>query len=135
MIKIIRLIAIVLVAFASVSHVQAKPGTPGKAALTAGELRTAITGERFAYRGQFREGVAAKEFAAGYIYALAERASQQDLWCGFDKILPHELLGRVFDSLPLPSSTDTAMNNAAATEHVITFLQASFPCSNEQKLH
>ncbi len=52
MIKIIRLIAIGLVAFFSVSPVQAKPGTPGKAALTASELRSAITGERFAYRGQ-----------------------------------------------------------------------------------
>lgn len=123
--------------------------TTADAALKTGELRQAMTGERFAYRGQFREGTAATEFAAGYIFALAERSAQHGGWCGFKYLLPHELFTRVFDSLPTPgpsdhgadqsgtrnatSDTERAAQDTTAAEHIVSFLEARFPCNTQQQ--
>lgn len=108
------------------------------AALTPAELRHAIAGEKFAYRGQFREGAAARAFAEGYVFALAERSAQHGDWCGFEALLPHELIAQVFESLSvsepadienIASSTQLAVNKATATQHVENFLQTRFPCN------
>lgn len=143
MIKPVRWCTTICIALLSISQALALPDTPqasDTAALTVNQLRQAITGERFAYRGQFREGAAATEFAEGYIFALAERSSQQGLWCGFEKLLPHELLERVFESLPaqghaeinkLPFGTNLAAGATSAAEQVVSFLQNRFPCTTE----
>lgn len=135
-----RLIAVALMAFLAVSQALAQPDisqrtrlphalTADDAALAPAELRQAIIGERFAYRGQFREGGAATAFAEGYIFALAEHSARQGAWCGFKKILPHELIGQVFESLPTPEHA--SVNDATAAEHVVDFLHDRFPCNME----
>lgn len=138
---------IILAVFVSVSQALASDNAvPDDALLTSDQLRQAMTGERFAYRGQFREGAAAEEFAEGYISAIAERSSQRGLWCGFDKIKPHQLLALIFESLPAstqqeiqdgmqgatkaePAAAAPSAQDSAAADQISRVLELRLPCN------
>ncbi|WP_299969577.1 hypothetical protein [uncultured Roseobacter sp.] len=98
-------------------------GTEDAAALTAGELATAIRGQEISYRGRLFEGDPAAAFADGYIFALAEAAGRDKTWCGQNLIAPHELVARVFDRI-----VDDEMATQPADLAVMDVLGTLGPC-------
>jgi hypothetical protein len=93
---------------------------PDPFALTAGALADALAGKELTYRGQIFAGPVSANFAEGYVSAIAETAHASGAWCGAGKILPHELMSRVFDQLSegqLSSPAGPAVTDALKKIH------------------
>lgn len=65
--------------------------------LSAEMLQAALRGDMITDRAMQREGEGAIAFAEGYIAGLSVQADRAGIWCGSDKILPHEVAARIYD--------------------------------------
>lgn len=117
--------AIVAVAAIGVSG-EARAGEAEAAHMSSAVLKSALRGEEISYRGRIMDGDAAAAFGEGYVFAIAERARIDGLWCGLDKLAPHETVAHVFDALPAGDAPDAA--NPAAMS-VPDILAKIYPCN------
>ncbi|MFP7674513.1 hypothetical protein ACG74X_14280 [Marivita sp. S0852] len=120
------------IALGSAWPVVAFSGSEGDAAANAGILSAAtlveaIRGAEIAHRGRIMQGDASANFADGYIFAIAERAALDGVWCGLGDIAPNEIVSRVFEHLQNASSPD---EDPAATA-VTAILVDLGPCDQK----
>ena len=91
----------------------------------ASALRAALRGETFNHLGVIRNGEKAEAFAQGYIAALSDMADRQGAWCGAARILPNEVIARVYDHL---TDMGAAAEDISADVAGLTALEAIAPC-------
>ncbi|MDB6180910.1 hypothetical protein [Paracoccus fistulariae] len=91
--------------------------------LTAGDLRDAIRGDGFSYRGVMRDGDSAIAFAEGYVAALSTITE----WCD-PGIAPHEVLARVYDRI---DGLEAEAQDQPAEVAVAQTLQQLGPCNED----
>lgn len=91
--------------------------------LTADDLRDAIRGDGFSYRGVMRDGDPAIAFAEGYVAALSTITK----WCD-PGIAPHEVLARVYDSM---DGLEAEAQDQPAEVAVAQTLQQLGPCNED----